>query len=146
MRPYGHRLFCGLLALASASAVDAQTAPFTTKSGEWPSYTGDTRGSRYAPFDQITARNFGTLEVAWRFKTDSLGPRPEYKLESTPLMVGGVVYTTGGTGRAVVALDAVTGGLKWTHKEDEGPRGAAAPRQLSGRGLAYWTDGREERI
>jgi quinoprotein glucose dehydrogenase len=56
------------------------------------------------------------------------------------------IYTTGGTGRAVVALDAVTGALKWTHKEDEGPRGAAAPRQLSGRGLAYWTDGREERI
>ena len=32
------------------------------------------------------------------------------------------------------------------HSEQEGPRGAAAPRQLSGRGLAYWTDGREERI
>ena len=32
------------------------------------------------------------------------------------------------------------------HSENEGARGAAAPRQLSGRGLAYWTDGREERI
>src|SRR5678815_5820885 len=61
-------------------------------------------------------------------------------------MVGGTIYTTGGTGRAVVALDAVTGALKWTHKEDEGPTAAAAPRQLSGRGLAYWTDGRDERI
>ena len=39
-----------------------------------------------------------------------------------------------------------TGELLWTHSEREGPRGAAAPRQLSGRGLAYWTDGREERI
>jgi quinoprotein glucose dehydrogenase len=119
---------------------------FTTARGEWPSYTGDARGSRYSPLDQISGANFSSLEVAWRFKTDSLGPRPEFKLESTPLMVGGTIYTTGGTGRAVVALDAVTGALKWTHKEDEGPRGAAAPRQLSGRGLAYWTDGREERI
>jgi quinoprotein glucose dehydrogenase len=32
------------------------------------------------------------------------------------------------------------------HSEEEGPRGTAAPRQLSGRGLAYWTDGKEERI
>ncbi|HSQ28305.1 MAG TPA: PQQ-binding-like beta-propeller repeat protein, partial [Gemmatimonadaceae bacterium] len=119
---------------------------FTTKGGEWPSYTGDTRGSRYSPLDQISGGNFSTLEVAWRFKTDSLGPRPEFKLEGTPLMVGGVLYATGGTGRAVVALDAVTGAVRWVHREDEGPRGAAAPRPLSGRGLAYWTNGREERI
>ena len=39
-----------------------------------------------------------------------------------------------------------TGELLWMHSENEGPRGAAAPRQLSGRGLAYWTDGTEERI
>ena len=61
-------------------------------------------------------------------------------------MVGGVLYTTGGTSRAVVALDAATGAQQWVHREDEGERGAAAPRPLSGRGLAYWTDGREERI
>jgi quinoprotein glucose dehydrogenase len=34
----------------------------------------------------------------------------------------------------------------WVHSDNEGPRGANAPRLLSGRGLAYWTDGREERI
>ena len=140
-------------ALATAASVTAQTPragknppPFTTSRGEWPSYTGDTRGSRYSPLDQISASNFSSLEVAWRFKTDSLGPRPEFKLEGTPLMVGGVLYATGGTNRAVVALDAVTGSQRWVHREDEGERGAAAPRSLSGRGLAYWTDGREERI
>ena len=121
-------------------------ATFSTSSGEWPSYTGDTRGSRYSPLNQISAANFSTLEIAWRFKTDSLGPRPEFKLEGTPLMVGGVLYATGGTGRAVVALDAVTGARRWLHREDEGERGAAAPRPLSGRGLAYWSDGRDERI
>jgi quinoprotein glucose dehydrogenase len=46
----------------------------------------------------------------------------------------------------VVALDATTGELLWVHGEHEGARSAVAPRQLSGRGLAYWTDGREERI
>ena len=95
----------------------------------------------YRRSTQITRRNFNKLEVAWRFKTDNLGTRPEYKLEGTPLMVSGVLYTTAGTRRSVVALDAETGELLWVHREHEGARGAAAPRQLSGRGLAYWTDG-----
>ena len=114
--------------------------------GEWPTYGGDLGNTRYAPLDQITAANFNNLEVAWRFKTDNLGPRPEFNLQSTPLMVRGRLYSTGGTRRAVVSLDAATGELLWVHSEDEGARGAAAPRQLSGRGLAYWSDGKEERI
>jgi quinoprotein glucose dehydrogenase len=116
------------------------------KGGEWTTYGADLGNTRYSPLDQITADNFNMLEVAWRFKTDSLGPRPEYQFESTPLMVHGVVYSTAGTRRAVVALDAGTGELMWMHSEREGARGLAAPRQLSGRGLAYWSDGRDERI
>src|SRR5260370_27132264 len=61
-------------------------------------------------------------------------------------MINGVISSTGGTRRSVVALDAATGELLWTHGEHEGARGAAAPRQLSGRGLAYWSDGKDERI
>ncbi len=114
--------------------------------GEWPTYGGDLANTRYSPLDQINADNFNKLEVAWRFKTDNLGPRPEFQLEATPLMVKGVLYSTAGTRRAVVALDAETGELLWTHAEKEGARGDVAPRQLSGRGLAYWTDGTQERI
>ena len=138
-----------LFAAASLAAQQRPASPLrvlTTAGGEWPSYTGDVRGSRYSPLDQINAANFGTLEVAWRFKTDALGPRPEFKLEGTPLVVGGVLYATAGTRRAVVALDAATGELLWVHSENEGERGAAAPRPLSGRGLAYWTDGRSSRV
>ena len=114
--------------------------------GEWRSYGGDLGHTRYSPLDQINATNFSKLEVAWRFKTDELGPRPEFQLEATPLMVNGIVYSTAGTRRAVVAIDGATGEMLWMHSEIEGPRGANAPRQLSGRGLAYWTDGRESRI
>src|SRR5262249_41986609 len=89
---------------------------------------------------------FSQLRVAWRFNTANLGPRPETNLEATPLMANGVLYTTAGSRRDVVALDAATGELMWMHSEREGVRGQNAPRQLSGRGLAYWTDGREERI
>ncbi|HWW85488.1 MAG TPA: PQQ-binding-like beta-propeller repeat protein, partial [Vicinamibacterales bacterium] len=108
---------------------------------------GDMRGTRYSPLGQIDASNFNKLEVAWRFKTDQLGPRPEYKLEGTPLMVKGVLYTTGGTRRSVIALDGKTGELIWAHSLREGTRAAVSPRQLSGRGVAYWADGRgDERI
>ena len=77
--------------LAFATAAFAQWHP---KDTEWPSYNADLAGSRYRPLDQINASNFNKLEVAWRFKTDSIGNRPEYKLEGTPLMVNGVVYAT----------------------------------------------------
>src|SRR6266478_5974967 len=112
------------------------------KDTEWASYTADVRGSRYRPLDQINGSNFNQLEVAWRFKTDSLGPFPEYRLEGTPLAIKGILYTTGGTRRSVVALDGKTGEVIWTHSLREGKRAAVSPRQLSGRGVSYWTDGR----
>ena len=129
--------------LLVAMNASAQTG---AKNGEWPAYGGDTGHTRYSPLDQINTSNFSKLELAWRFKSDSLGPRPEYQWESTPLMVHGRLFTTAGSRRAVVALDAATGEMLWMHSEQEGKRGQSAPRQLSGRGLAYWTDGREERI
>ena len=122
------------------------SAQYRAKDTEWPSYAADLAGTRYRPLDQINASNFNELEIAWRIKTDNFGNRPEYKLEGTPLMVNGVLYATAGSRRAVIALDAATGELLWVHGEREGARGGAAPRQLSGRGLAYWSDGKEERI
>src|SRR5580765_8592736 len=117
------------------------------KNGDWPHYTADTRGTKYSPLDQINASNFNKLEVAWRFKTDNLGTFPEYKLEGTPLAIRGVLYTTGGTRRDVMALDGKTGEVIWIHSMREGKRAAVSPRQLSGRGVSYWTDGKgDERI
>jgi quinoprotein glucose dehydrogenase len=119
----------------------------STANGEWPDYSGDLRGWRYSPLDQINASNFSQLQVAWRFKTDHLGPRPEYKLEGTPVMAKGMLYTTGGTRRSVVSLDGRTGEINWVHSLREGRRAAVSPRQLSGRGVSYWTDGKgDERV
>src|ERR1700682_5492802 len=152
MVPAKTEAVCVLLrsVLALGVVLACVTARVSAQSGangtEWPTYGADLANTRYRPLDQINAANFNKLEIAWRFKTDNLGPRPEFQLEGTPLMVKGVLYATVGTRRAVVALDAGTGEQIWVHSENEGPRGAAAPRQLSGRGLAYWTDGREERI
>src|SRR5437588_5805387 len=136
-------LIAGLALLAvGLSGQSASTAQPSTKNGEWPTYNADLRGTRFSPLEQINGANFNSLRVAWRFKTDNLGPRPEYKLEGTPLMIKGVLYTTGGTRRSVIALDAKTGELMWSYSLREGNRAAVAPRQLSGRGVSYWTDGK----
>jgi glucose dehydrogenase len=126
----------------TASTSGQGTGQPSTKTGDWPMYNADIRGTRYSPLDQINAENFGKLEVAWRFKTDNLGSRPEFKLEGTPLVVKGIMYATGGTRRSVFALKADTGELLWVHAEIEGERGLYAPRQLSGRGVSFWTDGK----
>jgi quinoprotein glucose dehydrogenase len=128
------------VALLSVALTAAAQEPGTAN-GEWPSYGGDLTHQRYSPLDQITAENFNDLELAWRFSTDNLGPRPERNFQSTPLMVNGMLYSTAGTRRSVVALDPETGELLWIHRLDEGERGEEAPRTLSGRGLAYWDDG-----
>ena len=97
------------LAFSIAASLALPGHAQTTANGEWPSYGGDLAHTRYAPFDQINAGNFGSLEIAWRFSTTNLGPAPEYRFQSTPVMVDGVLYTTGGSRRAVTALDATTG-------------------------------------
>ena len=110
----------------------------STANGEWPHYTADLRGSKYSPLDQVNATNFSKLEVAWRFKTDNLGPRPETKLEGTPLMVKGTLYATAGTRRAVVALDpppaSRSGCTRWTRASAR-----RAGRRVSSRAAACLT-------
>jgi len=138
LRKIAFALTLCVLVVDSDSVLTAQSG---AKNGEWRTYGGDLGNTHYSPLDQINAANFNQLQVAWRFKTEGLGPRPETNLESTPLMVNGVVYSTAGSRRAVVALDAVTGELLWMHSEREGKRGDNAPRNLSGRGLAYWSGG-----
>ncbi|MCH8173791.1 MAG: PQQ-binding-like beta-propeller repeat protein [Proteobacteria bacterium] len=130
------------LGFSAQLLVAQQGAP----NGEWPSYGGDLGHTRYSALSQINAQNFSELELAWSFKTDNLGPRPEYRYQATPLVIDGVMYTTGGSRRAVVALDARTGEMLWMYSLDEGERGGAAPRQLSGRGLAFWQEGEDKRV
>jgi len=117
------------VALGFTVAVHGQMKP---KLGEWWTYGGDLASTRYAPLDQINKDNFKNLEIAWRFKTDFLGPRPEYNFQSTPLEADGILYSTAGSRRAVVALDAATGELLWMHSENEGkPRHVSCPAAAS---------------
>ncbi len=144
------RAFVTVLSLAGAltwTTVAVRGQAGAAKNGEWRTYGGDLGSTRYSPLDQINAANFSKLQVAWRFRTDVLGARPDFLLQTTPLMINGVLYATAGSRRDAVAIGAATGELLWMYRIDEDKRGAAAPRPLSGRGVAYWTDGQgDERI
>src|ERR1700730_659558 len=138
------KLLVACVLLASTLPLAAQSG---AKNNEWRAYAGEPGSTKYSPLDQINKDNAKTLRIAWRFKTDNLGPRADFNMEATPIMVNGVLYTQAGARRDVVALDPMTGEQLWMWRMDEGKRGASAPRQGSGRGVAYWTDGRgDERI
>ena len=144
-------LRAGVAALSLASAVliasIAVSGQTGVKDGEWPHWGGDLGNTKYSPLDQINRENVKTLRMAWRWKADNYGPRPDGNYEATPLMVNGVLYTIAGSRRDVAAIDGATGETLWMYRLDEGQRGDLSPRK-TGRGVEYWSsaDGRDERI
>ena len=118
------RLLVVCVLLASTLPLGAQGG---AKNGEWRAYAGEPGSTKYSPLDQINKDNAKTLRIAWRFKTDNLGPRADFNMEATPIMVNGVLYTQAGSRRNVVALDPTTGEQLWMWRMDEGKRGANAP-------------------
>jgi quinoprotein glucose dehydrogenase len=100
----------------------------------------------YSPLDQINADNVSSLEIAWRFSTEHIGPTPEFNATTTPLEIDGVMYATAGATRNVIALDATNGQLLWMWRPQEGDRFDKAPRKGSGRGVAFYRNGDEKRV
>jgi quinoprotein glucose dehydrogenase len=139
-----HAAAVALLSVVSLGAQGPASPPAPV--GEWRAYHGDNRSLRYSPLDQITRENVGRLQIAWERDLGPIGPKPEFKNEAAPLYVDGTLYITAGLNRDVVALDPATGAVKWQWTLDEGERTARAPRRNSGRGVGYWSDGRDARI
>ncbi|HKT42681.1 MAG TPA: PQQ-binding-like beta-propeller repeat protein, partial [Rhodanobacteraceae bacterium] len=111
----------------------------------WTFYGGDAGGSRYSPASQITPTNVKHLKVAWTFRSGEHGagfPGNEWKghmtWEATPILHDGTLYfTTSETN--VVAIDAVTGKLRWRHDSH-------VPKlwysDAASRGVTLWVDPR----
>lgn len=146
-RPSGRHVAaaCALFLTASASPSGAQNRrDGAQQPGEWRYHHRDLAGTRYSPLDQIDRDNVSTLKIAWRWAPDT--SEREVRNESTPLVVNGTMYFPSGPRRAVLAVDPGTGAPKWNWSMDEGARFRVAPRKGAGRGVSYWTDGRNERI
>lgn len=139
----------GLLAAALARVSDSNASQGRALvrgnvPGEWRYWAADAWGTRYSALDQINASNFDSLKVAWSWNSGAFGADEYYR--TTPLYANGRLFTVATTRRVATALDPETGETLWMWRMDEGIRWQKAPRQFAGRGLAYWTDGREERV
>lgn len=150
----------------NAEAVErwvASRGTYTTAEGEWPQYSGDLASSKYSPLDQIDASNVARLRIAWTWDAfdnhNYIGPDGKPKeastpatrarfpdgFKATPLMVGGKLFIrTNFSG--VAAIDPATGETIWTHDPGTSTWGRPGIFGFATRGLAYWTDGQEERI
>ena len=114
------------------------------KPGEWRYWGGDAWSTRYSPLDQINASNFGALKMAWQWNAGAFGSDEYYR--TTPLYANGRLFTVATTRRIAAAIDPEKGETLWMWRMDEGIRWQKAPRQFAGRGPAYWTDGKTERV
>lgn len=134
-----------MIALArQSSAVQGAAKVRGNVPGEWRYWGGDAWSTRYSALDQINASNFGTLEVAWQWNASPFGADEYYR--TTPLYANGRLFTVATTRRIAAAIDPESGETLWMWRLNEGIRWQKAPRQFAGRGLAYWSDGPDERV
>jgi len=82
----------------------------TKEPQNWMTYSGDYSGKRFSALDQINLKNAPTMAAKWVYQTGATG-----KLETTPLVVDGILYATAQDDRAF-ALDARTGRPIWMYQ------------------------------
>ncbi len=118
---------------------------------EWRAYGHDYANTKYSPLDQIHAGNVDKLKTAWQWQSvDQKVARGRRDLgrhyfEVTPLMVGGILYVRTSLS-LVAAVDAATGRTLWSYDPESYDSGRPAIFGFVSRGLAYWSDGADERI
>jgi quinoprotein glucose dehydrogenase len=149
-----------LLIVNGASQLHAQELPGATPAmqaalqrGEWPVYAGSNGSLRWSPLDVIDKTNAGKLQVLWRWRSPDHGLRdggvkaaPSFSNESTPVMVGGTLYTSTSLSQ-IAAIDAATGKTKWVH-DPKAYRNTVQPANVgwANMGVAYWKGGEDERV
>ncbi len=99
----------------------------------WLMYSGANNGWRHSPLTQITPSNAKDLEMKWVFQVDSTE-----KLESSPLVVDGVMYITQPP-NDIIALDATTGRIFWIYQYRVAPDARVCCGRIN-RGLAILGD------
>jgi glucose dehydrogenase len=141
-------ILCLLIISLSAIPVGASNG---VRNGEWRFYGGDQGSGKYSPLDQINRENVQKLKVAWSWDSPDLKILEQnsrlYTLgyEATPLMIGGVLYISTSLSQ-VAAINAATGKTIWVYDPKSYQTGQPTNLGFLHRGVAYWTDGKAERI
>ncbi len=101
MKPLLFALFSAVLCFAEDGATR----------DNWPDYGGTNAAWRYSALDQVNKTNVKRLMPKWVFQTGD----PDGGLQSTPLVIDGVIYLSSSRNR-VYALDAETGRELWQYR------------------------------
>jgi quinoprotein glucose dehydrogenase len=110
------------------------------QAGEWNNITGGFNGARYSALDQINASNFNNLKVAWEWrgnKDAGIDLGGQVNARSLPIYVDGMLITTSGPKRTVVALDPATGKTLWSFQEPTTARLEYSMRANHGKGVGF---------
>src|SRR3954452_11371197 len=136
------------LVLDAQQARPATTARNAVPGSDWPTYGHDPGGMRYSPLTQLTPANVAQLQPAWVYHMKPAAPAstngaipanvantpvegaPQGRAgrgggggfesgETTPLVIGSVMYVSTPYGR-VVALEPATGKEVWAYRLPEG--------------------------
>lgn len=115
----------------STAAADKVMYP---KRGNWPTYSGNVDGNRYSRLTRINTHNISFLRPAW------IHPLPYARLETTPVVVGGIMYVT--APNRIYALDARTGSQIWEYSRprSQGNRISGDAAKGANRGVAVLGD------
>ncbi len=124
----------GASAASAPAAVDAaRIIAADREPGNWMSHGRTYDEQRYSPLKRITDRNVGELGLAWTARLDI-----DRGVEATPIVVDGVMYTTGAKS-IVYAFDARSGTLLWKFDPDvPGIRMSEGCCDVVNRGVAVW--------
>ena len=134
-------MFAIVLAILSSGVghVFAQTSATQAADAGWLGYGGEPEQDHYSPLAQINRSNVSHLQLAWTYDTGEPGGKAHNRsLETTPIIVGGVLYGLTPS-QKVFALNAATGELLWQFD-------AGIPGTQPDRGLTYWASGNDRRI
>ena len=102
------KLLCAaLLLLAACNGAPEVDTSVIGAGDDWDNPGGDWAGSHFSRLTDITPENAGELGLAWEYDLGTARVQ-----EATPVVIDGVMYTSGNLGR-VYALNAATGELKW---------------------------------
>jgi quinoprotein glucose dehydrogenase len=138
-------------ALVASAGLFAQRSVPGGVEGEWRYYGGDAASTKYSPLDQINLSNVQRLDVAWRWSSpdnEIAKANPTARpsgYQDTPIMVGGVLYTTTALG-IYAAIDPGTGRTLWQYDPGIWKLGRPPNLGFTHRGTAYWADGRTRRL
>ena len=129
-----------LIAVAFVVGAPSGNAQQAGRTVEWSNITGGYSSTRFSPADQINATNFNDLRVAWEWRgakdagVELGGP---VNPRGLPIYTDGLLITTSGPRRTVVALDPATGKTIWSFQEPTTARQEYSMRANHGKGVAY---------